>query len=149
MNRRCMIVLAAGVALLSTGALAQESYTTKPIRIIVPEVVGSAADLMSRIIGQNISKALGQPVTYDNLFLEAGVEKASKATPDGYTLMYGAAGNVALLPHVKKVSFDPLKDLTPVGRFVIQPTLIATNAALQVKTIQDLVAMMKADPGKL
>jgi len=144
-----MIVLAAGVALLSTGALAQESYPTKPIRIIVPEVVGSAADLMSRIIGQNISKALGQPVTYDNLFLEAGVEKAIKADPDGYTLMYGSSGNVALLPHVKKVSFDPLKDLTPVGRFVIQPTLIATNAALPVKNLQELVAMMKANPGKL
>jgi tripartite-type tricarboxylate transporter receptor subunit TctC len=88
-------------------------------------------------------------VTYDNLFLEAGVEKAIKADPDGYTLMYGSSGNVALLPHVKKVSFDPLKDLTPVGRFVIQPTLIATNATLPVKNLQELVAMMKANPGKL
>src|SRR5207253_967209 len=59
------------------------------------------------------------------------------------------SGNVALLPHVKKVTFDPLKDLTPVGRFVIQPTLIATNAALPVKTLGELVAMMKANPGKL
>jgi len=134
---------------LGSGALAQVSYPTKPIRVIVPEVVGSAADLMSRIIGQRIGEALGQPVTYDNLFLEAGVEKAIKAEPDGYTLMYGSSGNVALLPHVKKVSFDPLKDLTPVGRFVIQPTLIATNAALPVKNLQELVAMMKANPGKL
>ena len=149
MNRRCMIVLAAGMSLLGSGALAQVSYPTKPIRVIVPEVVGSAADLMSRIIGQRIGEALGQPVTYDNLFLEAGVEKAIKADPDGYTLMYGSSGNVALLPHVKKVSFDPLKDLTPVGRFVIQPTLIATNAALPVKNLQELVAMMKANPGKL
>ncbi|HLQ89919.1 MAG TPA: tripartite tricarboxylate transporter substrate binding protein [Xanthobacteraceae bacterium] len=149
MNRRCMIVLAAGMSLLGSGALAQVSYPTKPIRVIVPEVVGSAADLMSRIIGQRIGEALGQPVTYDNLFLEAGVEKAIKAEPDGYTLMYGSSGNVALLPHVKKVSFDPLKDLTPVGRFVIQPTLIATNAALPVKNLQELVAMMKANPGKL
>ena len=149
MNRRCMIVWAAGAAFLGSGALAQVSYPTKPIRVIVPEVVGSAADLMSRIIGQRIGEALGQPVTYDNLFLEAGVEKAIKADPDGYTLMYGSSGNVALLPHVKKVSFDPLKDLTPVGRFVIQPTLIATNAALPVKNLQELVAMMKANPGKL
>src|SRR5882672_4428807 len=151
MKRRCMIVLTAGMALLGSGlaAAAQETYPTKPIRVIVPEVVGSAADLMSRIIGQRIGEALGQPVTYDNLFLEAGVEKAIKAEPDGYTLMYGSSGNVALLPHVKKVSFDPLKDLTPVGRFVIQPTLIATNAALPVKNLQELVAMMKANPGKL
>src|SRR5712672_3727636 len=149
MNRRCMIVLAAGMSLLGSGALAQVSYPTKPLRVIVPEVVGSAADLMSRIIGQRIGEALGQPVTYDNLFLEAGVEKASKGEPDGYTLMYGSSGNVALLPHVKKVSFDPLKDLTPVGRFVIQPTLIATNAALPVNSLQELVALIKANPDKL
>ena len=129
-----MIVVAAGLALWGSGAAAQD-YPNKPIRVIVPEVVGSAADLMSRIIGQRLAEALGQSVSYENLFLEAGVEKAIKAAPDGYTLMYGSSGNVALLPHVKKVSFDPLKDLTPVGRFVIQPTLIATNAALDRKSV--------------
>ena len=134
-------------SVLTAGA--QENYPTKPIRLIVPEVVGSAADLMSRIIGQRIGEALGQPVTFENIFLEAGVEKAIKAAPDGYTLMYGSSGNVALLPHVKKVSFDPLKDLTPVGRFVIQPTLIASNPALPVNTLQELVAMIKANPGKM
>jgi tripartite-type tricarboxylate transporter receptor subunit TctC len=135
-----------GSALL---AGAQESYPSKPIRVIVPEVVGSAADLMSRIIGQRLGEAIGQPVTFENLFLEAGVEKGIKSAPDGYTLIYGSSGNLALLPHVKKVSFDPLKDLTPVARFVVQPTLIAANAALPVKNLQELVAMMKANPGKL
>src|SRR6266853_2731515 len=156
MKRRLMMgtlgaAAAAALTLAQFGlpAAAQENYPTTPIRVIVPEVVGSAADLMSRIIGQRIGEALGQPVTYDNLFLEAGVEKAIMADPDGYTLMYGSSGNVALLPHVKKVSFDPLKDLTPVGRFVIQPTLIASNPALPVNTLQELVAMMKANPGKL
>src|SRR5258707_12639070 len=156
MKRRLTIgTLAAGaVAALTLAqfglqAAAQEAYPTKPIRIIVPEVVGSAADLMSRIIGQRIGEALGQPVTFENLFLEAGVEKGIKSAPDGYTLIYGSSGNLALLPHVKKVSFDPLKDLTPVARFVIQPTLIATNATLPVKSLAELVAMMKANPGKL
>ncbi|HEY2229842.1 MAG TPA: tripartite tricarboxylate transporter substrate binding protein [Xanthobacteraceae bacterium] len=130
-------------------APAQEAYPSKPIRLIVPEVVGSAADLMGRIIGQRIGEALGQPVTFENLFLEAGVEKGIKAAPDGYTLIYGSSGNLALLPHVKKVSFNPLKDLTPVARFAIQPTLIATNAALPVKNLAELVAMMQANPGKL
>jgi tripartite-type tricarboxylate transporter receptor subunit TctC len=130
-------------------ASAQQSYPAKPITLIVPEVVGSAADLMSRIIGQRLGEALGQPVTFENLFLEAGVEKGIKATPDGYTLIYGSSGNLALLPHVTKVAFDPLKDLTPVARFVVQPTLIAANAKLPVKTLADLVAMMKASPGKL
>ncbi len=130
-------------------ASAQGSYPAKPITLIVPEVPGSAADLMSRIIGQRLGEALGQPVTFENLFLEAGVEKGIKAAPDGYTLIYGSSGNLALLPHVKKVAFDPLKDLTPVARFVVQPTLIAANAKLPVNTLADLVAMMKANPGKL
>jgi tripartite-type tricarboxylate transporter receptor subunit TctC len=144
-------VTAAAATLLGStlAAPAQEAYPSKPIRLIVPEVVGSAADLMGRIIGQRIGEALGQPVTFENLFLEAGVEKGIKAAPDGYTLIYGSSGNLALLPHVKKVSFNPLKDLTPVARFAIQPTLIATNAALPVKNLAELVAMMQANPGKL
>ena len=144
-----MSVAAAALVGSALAAGAQETYPTKPIRVIVPEVVGSAADLMSRIIGQRIGEALGQPVTFENLFLEAGVEKGIKSAPDGYTLIYGSSGNLALLPHVKKVSFDPLKDLTPVARFVIQPTLIATNAKLPVSSMAELVAMMKQNPGKL
>src|SRR6266853_242436 len=156
MKRRLMIgTLAAAavgaVTLVQFGlpAVAQENYPTKPIRIIVPEVVGSAADLLSRIIGQQIAEALAQPVTYENLFLEAGVEKGIKSAPDGYTLIYGSSGNLALLPHVKKVAFDPVADLTPVARFVVQPTLLASNPSLPVTTVQDLVALIKANPDKL
>ncbi len=130
-------------------ASAQQAYPNKPLTVIVPEVPGSAADLMGRIMGQALGKAFGQSVNYENLFLEAGIEKGIKAAPDGYTMIYGSSGNLALLPHVQKVSWDPTKDLTPVARFVIQPTLIAANSALPVKTLQDLVAMMKANPGKL
>ena len=156
MKRRLMIgtlaaaaVAAMTLAQLGLPAVAQENYPTKPIRIIVPEVVGSAADLLSRIIGQRIGEALAQPVTYENLFLEAGVEKGIKSAPDGYTLIYGSSGNLALLPHVKKVAFDPIKDLTPVARFVVQPTLLASNPSLPVATVQDLVALIKANPDKL
>src|SRR6266702_7652470 len=152
MHHRFMTAMTVAVATLVGSALAagaQESYPSKPIRLIVPEVVGSAADLMSRIIGQRLGEALGQPVTFENLFLEAGVDKGIKAAPDGYTLIYGSSGNLALLPHVKKVTFDPVKDLTPVARFVIQPTLIASNASLPVKSLQELVALIKANPDKL
>jgi tripartite-type tricarboxylate transporter receptor subunit TctC len=112
-------------------------------------VVGSTADLLSRIIGQRLGEALGQPVAYENLFLEAGVEEGMKSAPDGYTLIYGSSGNLPLLPHVRKVSFDPTKDLTPVARFVIQPTLIASNPSLPVTTLQELVALIKANPDKI
>jgi tripartite-type tricarboxylate transporter receptor subunit TctC len=124
-------------------------YPTRSLRLIVPEVEGSAADLMSRIIGAGIGAALGQPVFYENLFLEAGVAKGARAAPDGYTLVYGSAGNLALLPHVKNVSFDPLTDFSPVARFAIQPTLLAVNPSLPVRNLQELVAMIKENPGKL
>jgi tripartite-type tricarboxylate transporter receptor subunit TctC len=151
MKYRFMTVMAVAAAAFagSPATAGAQSYPSKPIRLIVPEVVGSAADLMSRIIGQRIGEAFGQPVTFENVFLEAGVEKGIKSAPDGYTLIYGSSGNLALLPHVKKVSFDPIKDLTPVARFVIQPTLLAVNPSLPVKTVQELVALMKANPYKL
>jgi tripartite-type tricarboxylate transporter receptor subunit TctC len=147
-HRWITAIVAAALAGAAIGAAAQD-YPSKPIRVIVPEVVGSAADLMSRIVGERIGEALGQPVTFENLFLDAGVEKGIKSAPDGYTLIYGSSGNLALLPHVKKVAFDPLKDLTPVARFVVQPTLLAVNPSLPVKNVQELVALIKANPDKL
>jgi tripartite-type tricarboxylate transporter receptor subunit TctC len=125
------------------------SYPGAPLRLIIPEVVGSAADLMSRIIGDGFAAITGQPVIYENLFLEAGVTRGATAAPDGYTLLYGSAGNLALLPHVKKIAVDPLQDLLAVGRFVIQPSLLAVNPALPVNNLQELVAMMRAQPGHL
>ena len=152
MKHRNISVLGFVVAILLGSGLtaeAQENYPAKAITIIVPEVPGSAADLLSRIIGRSLGESLGQTVNYENLFLEAGVEKAIHAAPDGYTLMYGSSGNVALLPHVKKVTWDPTRDLTPVARFVIQPTLIASNTQLPVKTLQDLVTLIRANPGNI
>ena len=96
-----------------------------------------------------LSPLLGQPIGIENLFGAAGVEKGIKSAPDGYTIIYGGAGTLALLPHIKKVSYDGLKDLTPVGRFAISPTLLAVNPALPAKNVQELVALMKANPGKL
>jgi tripartite-type tricarboxylate transporter receptor subunit TctC len=150
-NRFLMLASLAAAAVLGAmmTALAQDSYPSRPIRLITPEVVGSAADVLSRIIAQAIGQALGQPVSIENLFLEAGVERGIKSPPDGYTLIYGSSGNLALLPHVKNVSFNPLTDVTPVARFAIQPTLIAVNPSLAVSTLQELVALMKAKPGQL
>jgi len=149
---RFMTAATVAAAVLVTTAMpiaAQETYPVKPIRLICPEVVGSAADLLSRIIAQQLSEALRQPVEIENLYLEAGVEKGIKSPPDGYTLIYGSSGNLALLPHVKKVTFDPRKDLTAVGRFAIQPTLIAANPSLPVKTLPELIALMKEKPNTL
>ena len=139
----------AALAATATLAGAQQNYPTKPIHFIATEVVGSATDIQARIIAKGMAQELGQPIEIENLFGEAGVEKGIKSVPDGYTIVYGGAGTLALLPHIKKVSYDGLKDLTPVGRFVISPTLLAVNPSLPAKHAQELVALMKANPGKL
>jgi tripartite-type tricarboxylate transporter receptor subunit TctC len=143
--------LAGAVALLSgpaTTAGAQE-YPSQPINFIATEVIGSATDIQARIIAKGMAPLLGQPIAIENIFGGTGLEKAIKAAPDGYTIVYGGAGTLALLPHIKKVSFDPLHDLTPIGRFVISPTLLAVNPSLPVNNVQELVALMKAEPGRL
>jgi tripartite-type tricarboxylate transporter receptor subunit TctC len=151
MKSSFVAALAVAVALLTgpaTPAGAQD-YPSRPINFIATEVVGSATDIQARIIAKGMAPLLGQPIGIENIFGEPGLEKAIKAAPDGYTIVYGGTGTLALLPHIKKVSFDPLHDLTPVGRFVISPTLLAVNPSLPVSNVQELVALMKAEPGKL
>jgi tripartite-type tricarboxylate transporter receptor subunit TctC len=138
------------VAALVTGSAAgAQEYPARSITFIATEVVGSATDIQARIIARGMAPLLGQPIEIENIFGEPGLEKAIRAAPDGYTLVYGGTGTLALLPHIKKVSFDPLHDLTPAGRFVISPTLLAVNPALPANNVKDLVALMKAAPGTL
>ena len=87
MKHVMVVMTAAAMAGSALMASAQDRYPSKPIRVIVPEVVGSAADLMARIIGQRIGETFGQPVTFENLFLEAGIDKGIRSVPDGYTLI--------------------------------------------------------------
>jgi hypothetical protein len=103
-----------GAALAATATIATaQNYPTKPIRFIATEVVGSATDIQARIIAKGMAQVVGQPIEIENLFGEAGVVKGIHSPPDGYTIVYGGAGTLALLPHIKKVSYDGQKDLTP------------------------------------
>jgi tripartite-type tricarboxylate transporter receptor subunit TctC len=142
-----MVATAAG----SIVAQAQEApiYPAKAVHLIAPEVPGSSTDVLARILAARLGDALGQRVEVDNIFGDAGIEAAVKARPDGYTLVYGSAGTLALLPHVKKVSFNPLDDLMPVGRFVISPTLLAVHPSVPAASVKDLIALMKAHPNEL
>jgi tripartite-type tricarboxylate transporter receptor subunit TctC len=150
MKHACITALA-GVAALAASATmaAAQNYPTRPINFIATEVVGSATDIQARIIAKGMAQDLGQPITIENIFGDAGVMKGIKSAPDGYTIVNGGAGTLALLPHIKKVAYDGLKDVTPVGRFSIGATLLAVNPSLPAKNVQELVALMKANPGKL
>lgn len=149
------VVAAALCAVLVSGraapadTVAAAPWPTRPLTFIATEVAGSATDIQARIIAGGMAAVLGQPIAVDNVFGDAGIDRAVAAAPDGYTLVYGGTSTLALLPHLRKVAYDPLRDLTPVGRFVVSPTLLAVNPGLPATTVGDLVAAMKAAPATL
>lgn len=140
------------LALLTSSAVAQ-SYPTKPIRIIVAYTPAGTTDILARIIGQKMSENWGQPVIVENRAGAAGnigTELAAKATPDGYTLIMGTAGthgiNVSLY---RKLNWHSLRDFAPVSLVAMVPNIMVVNNSLPIKSVKDLIAYAKANPGKL
>jgi tripartite-type tricarboxylate transporter receptor subunit TctC len=136
----------------SAGALAQ-SYPTKPVTIIVPFAAGGTTDILARIIGQALTTELGQSVIVDNRAGAGGNiggQAAAKATPDGYTLFMGTVGTHAINASLyKKMPFDPIKDFAPLTRVANVPNLLVANPNQPFKSVKDLIAYAKANPGKV
>jgi tripartite-type tricarboxylate transporter receptor subunit TctC len=136
----------------SAAALAQ-AYPSRPIRIIAPFPAGGGYDFLSRLIGQEMSKTLGQPVVVDNKSGangNIGTDAAAKSAPDGYTLLMGGNSplslNVGLYP---KLPYDPVKDFEPISRVATQPNLLAVHPGVPVKSLAELIQYARANPGKL
>ena len=143
----CAVLLAA-----STSAFAQ-SWPAKPIRIIVPFGAGGASDLMPRLVAERLSPMWGQPIVIDNRPGAAGnigMEAGAKAAPDGYTLLAAPNGNLVVNPHMyAKLSYDVFKDLVPVTRIAAVQNVLVVHPDVPAKTMKELVALAKAQPGKL
>src|SRR6185295_12179319 len=153
MTKRSWIALAAVAcaALPATGAAQQ--YPAKPIRFIIPQAAGGSTDTLSRIVGQKLSEAFGQQVVADNRAGANGIigsEVVAKAPPDGYTLLAGGTGtiaiNVSLYP---KIPYDPLKDFAPVVNIAYSTSVLVVHPSVPAKTIKDLIAIARAKPGEL
>jgi tripartite-type tricarboxylate transporter receptor subunit TctC len=141
------------ILLASTPVRAQENYPSKPLRWIVPYAAGGFADIRARKIGIDLAKALGQPVVIENRAGAGGVvgtEAVAKAAPDGYTIGMGnlaaLAVNVSLM---KKLPYDPLKDLQPVVLIERSPLILVAGPGLKANSLQELIAYAKANPGKV
>jgi len=130
-----------------------QSYPSKPIRFLMTAPAGSSIDVIGRILADKIRDPLGQPVVVENRVGAGGTiatDAAAKAAPDGYTMVLGFNGPVAFAPHLyRKLPYDPLKDLAPVIITTSQPNLLAVNASLPVKTVKELIAYVRKNPGKL
>jgi len=132
-------------------AHAQQSYPTRPVRLIVTVPPGGAADLVARVMAQKLGDAMAQTIVVDNRGGGGGqiaAEIAAKSTPDGYTLLQASITTHGIGPHVyEKLLFDPLRDFAPVLLYATMPMVIVANAQVPVKSIKDMVALSKAKPG--
>jgi tripartite-type tricarboxylate transporter receptor subunit TctC len=141
----------------ATETLAQakkkDDYPSRPVRMIVPFAPGGASDTVGRIIQPAMAELLKQQVVVDNRGGAAGnigVELAVKASPDGYNFLLGNIGTMAINPnYYTKFPYRPLKDLVPVTQVVDVPGCLVVHPSLPVKSVKDLIAHMKANPGKL
>jgi tripartite-type tricarboxylate transporter receptor subunit TctC len=133
-------------------AMAQP-YPSKPIRIIVPFPPGNTMDIMSRLIGPKIAERLGQQVLVENRPGASGMlglDLVAKAAPDGYTVGAGQGGNMVVLPHTSKtIPYSPLKDFVPIAVSTTNYLGIVANPNAPFKTVGEMVAYAKANPGKL
>lgn len=133
-------------------ALAQ-SYPAKPIKVIVPFPPGNTTDIMSRLIGPKITERLGQPVLVENRPGASGMlglDLVAKAAPDGYTIAAGQGGNLVVLPHTNKnIPYDSLKDFAPIAVSTTNYLGIVANPDAPFKTVGEMIAYAKANPGKL
>ena len=151
LSRRATLAGLAMLAAAGAPALAQ-NYPTRPITILTPFAAGSVTDTTARAIAGHLQETLGQPVIVENRAGAGGLLAASavaKAKPDGYTFLITTNSTHSAISLFKNVPYDPIKDFTPVARIGSFPSMVAVNSGLPFKTMQELVAHAKQNPGKL
>ena len=154
-----LLALGAGAPLHTVQAAAKPdaaratSYPDRPIRLVAPFVPGGPTDIVARLVAQKMSENLKQTVVVDNRGGAAGsvgMQIAAAAPPDGYTLVLGSSGNLAVNPALDpKLPYDPLRDFQPITQTTSGPQVIVVPVSLQAKTVQDLIALARAKPGQL
>jgi tripartite-type tricarboxylate transporter receptor subunit TctC len=160
MNRAATSFAAACAALLCVPAASAQAPAGKPagnwparaIRIVIPYPPGGTSDILARLIGVKVTENFGQQVIVENRTGangNIGAEAVARAQPDGYTFLLTDIGNLSIAPSVYKLSYDPLKDLTPVTTVSYSPHLLTVHPSVPVKTMRDLINLAKANPGKL
>nr|WP_315237212.1 tripartite tricarboxylate transporter substrate binding protein [uncultured Limnohabitans sp.] len=152
MKRRNLLQAASALSLLPTFGHAQAAYPNKPIRYIVPVVAGGGSDMVGRTVTERWGALLKQTFIVDNQAGGGGViacQAAARAAPDGYTLLQGYVATHGTSPATRKVPYDPIKDHTPIGMIGATPNVLVVNASLPVRNLQEFVAYVKANPGRL
>jgi tripartite-type tricarboxylate transporter receptor subunit TctC len=130
-----------------------QSYPVKPIKLVVPFTPGGSTDILARAIGKELAASLGQPIVVENIAGAGGAigaERVAKSTADGYTLLMGHIGtlavNTSLYPNLP---YDPIKSFSPIGLVAVVPNVLVIHPGVNAKTVKEFVALVKAQPGRL
>jgi tripartite-type tricarboxylate transporter receptor subunit TctC len=146
-------LLAASASAQAASTSSGQAYPARPIRVIVSVPAGGTPDVLARTVTPAMSELLGQQLVVDNRGGAGGrisAELASQAAPDGYTLYLTSPGALTIVPHISKnVPYHALKDFAPISLISTGPFLLLVHPSVPVKTVQDLVALARAEPGKL
>jgi tripartite-type tricarboxylate transporter receptor subunit TctC len=146
-------LLAAGSCVLAAAPAAAQDYPNKPITLVVPFAPGGSSEVLSRLIGQKLTESWKQQVVIDNRPGAAGniaMEQVQRARPDGYTLILGHVGTLAVNPAMfAKLPYDPVRGFIPVAMIASVPNVVAVNPALPVKSLKEFVDLAKAKPGTI
>src|SRR5262245_62880206 len=144
---------AAGLsAFLLASAASAQAWPDRPVRMIVSVPAGATPDVTARLITPGLAQILGQPMVVDNRGGAGGLigaELVANAAPDGYTVFLSSPGALTILPHMRKVPYDTLRDFAPVSLVSIGPFVLITHPSVPVKSVKELIALAKAQPGKL
>jgi tripartite-type tricarboxylate transporter receptor subunit TctC len=132
---------------------AASNYPDKPIRLVVPFAAGGVSDIIGRSLAQKMSELLGQNVIVDNRGGAGGMlgtNIVAKGTPDGYSIVLSSVATQCIAPNLlKKIPYDPVKDFSPIGGVAVTPNILLVSATSSFRSLQELVAYAKANPGKL
>jgi tripartite-type tricarboxylate transporter receptor subunit TctC len=153
-SRACVAALGAAISLgLAAPAALAQAWPARPVRFVAPFPPGGPVDLLARLIGQKITEKLGQPVVVENKPGAAGnlgIEQVAKSVPDGSTLLHVPAGNITInATLMRDLPFSWDRDFTAVTMIATAPNLLAVHPAVPAKTVRELIAHAKAQPGKL
>ena len=154
-RRRQLLLTASAVSAMGAlpSALAQDRWPSKPVRMIIPFPPGQATDIYGRLFAERLARIWGQGVVVENRAGASsiiGMEAIKSSAPDGYTLGMASSGPLAINPSVfSKLSYDPIKDFTPISLAFIAPLVILVNNELPARNVAELVALLRQQPGRL
>jgi tripartite-type tricarboxylate transporter receptor subunit TctC len=153
MTRRAFLQALAGAAALALAPRAwPQEWPQKPVRIVVPFAAGGNTDTIARIVAERLATAFGQQFVVENRVGAGGAiaaEFVAKAPPDGYTLFVAAVSQIAIVPFIQKVAYDPVKDFAPISNIGTNPFVLGVHVSLPVKSVAEFVDYARANPGKL